>query len=127
MKFPCKACGECCRHVIAPLDRGDGVCRHYDADTRLCTVYDARPLACNVDRMFDERFQGTMNATVYYMVPAVACTAFHPENADMPARTEAALREAGLFMEGEAIDIQVVSRQLMDKITENDFRVSGEG
>jgi Fe-S-cluster containining protein len=127
MKFPCKACGECCRHVVAPLDRGDGVCRHYDTETRLCTVYDARPLACNVDRTFAERFEGTISATVFYMAQAVACTKFHPDNTDMPMRTETALREAGLFTEGETFDIQAVRRQLIGKITKDDFLVAGEG
>jgi Fe-S-cluster containining protein len=127
MKFPCKACGECCRHVLAPLDRGDGVCRHYDTETRLCSVYDARPFACNVDQMFVERLQGTLSATVFYMAQAAGCTALHPENADMPMRTETALREAGLFTEGEVVDIHAVYGQLMDKLTADDFLVAGDG
>jgi hypothetical protein len=52
--FPCTACGKCCRLVgnseqTAFLDRGDGVCRHFDEQTNLCTIYETRPLVCRVE------------------------------------------------------------------------------
>lgn len=52
--FPCTACGKCCRQVhrnkqIASLDRGDGVCRHFDVQSNLCTIYHDRPLFCRVE------------------------------------------------------------------------------
>ena len=52
--FPCSKCGQCCKKVgLTPLakdlDRGDGVCRHYDGATRLCRIYQERPLLCRVD------------------------------------------------------------------------------
>lgn len=52
--FPCDACGECCRHVNRSeqtvfLDRGDGTCRHFDELSRLCNIYDTRPLVCRVE------------------------------------------------------------------------------
>ena len=31
------------------LDRGDGVCWHFDVKTRLCKIYDKRPLICRVE------------------------------------------------------------------------------
>jgi hypothetical protein len=36
--FPCNQCGACCRHVNRAsetqfLDRGDGICRHYQMET----------------------------------------------------------------------------------------------
>ena len=51
MKFKCKKCGECCRHIggiIPELDRGDGVCKHL-TNEGLCAVYESRPLICRVD------------------------------------------------------------------------------
>jgi Fe-S-cluster containining protein len=123
MKFPCKSCGECCRHVRgAPgLDRGDGICVHFDEATRLCQVYEARPMACSVDRAFSNLFQDRISANVYYMVQARACATLLPENADMPQRTEAALREAGLFNE-EAVGAQSAQQIITAKITEDAFR-----
>lgn len=52
--FPCTACGKCCRQVhkseeTAFLDRGDGICRHFDIQTNLCTIYHDRPLVCRVE------------------------------------------------------------------------------
>lgn len=52
--FPCTACGKCCRQVhkseqTAFLDRGDGICRHFDLKTNLCQIYDSRPLVCRVE------------------------------------------------------------------------------
>ncbi len=55
--FPCNKCGQCCQRVnLAPethfLDRGDGVCRHYDALGKGCNIYNHRPDICRVDRQF---------------------------------------------------------------------------
>lgn len=52
--FPCTACGQCCRRVYlggltAYLDRGDGVCYHFDDTSKLCTIYHERPLVCRVE------------------------------------------------------------------------------
>lgn len=52
--FPCNACGECCRRVNQSeettfLDRGDGTCRYFDEQTKLCTIYENRPLVCRVE------------------------------------------------------------------------------
>ena len=52
--FPCSQCGLCCQrvgrsHLTDFLDRGDGVCSHFDAGSRLCTVYAIRPTVCRVE------------------------------------------------------------------------------
>lgn len=52
--FACTRCGLCCQHLdknplYAALDRGDGVCMHYDSATRHCSIYEQRPLICRVD------------------------------------------------------------------------------
>jgi Fe-S-cluster containining protein len=132
MKFPCNACGECCRHVdgVPGLDRGDGICTHFDEVTKLCQVYETRPMACMVDRAFSDLYHDSMSAKVYYMATAVGCTMLHPDNADMPQRTEAALRDAGLFNEEEAIDLQRVQQIVVERITEDasqHLRLAQEG
>lgn len=55
--FPCTQCGLCCQHVHLAdetrfLDRGDGTCRHYNADSKQCTIYDERPDICRVDLQY---------------------------------------------------------------------------
>lgn len=52
--FECNSCGQCCRRVglnevTAFLDRGDGICRHLDELSHLCSIYNDRPLVCRVD------------------------------------------------------------------------------
>ena len=56
--FPCTACGACCRNLshsslYADLDRGDGICRHFDINTNLCRIYETRPIICRVTEMFE--------------------------------------------------------------------------
>jgi len=55
--FPCTACGKCCQNVgkseeTAFLDRGDGTCRHFDEYTKLCLIYENRPLVCQVEKYY---------------------------------------------------------------------------
>lgn len=71
----CKA--PCCRHVgDVPLmkqnDRGDGVCRFLDDDSR-CTIYSSRPLVCNTDKLFDVLFSGSMGREEFDAMNAKAC------------------------------------------------------
>lgn len=40
--------------LLSEFDRGDGTCKYYDDDTKLCTIYEDRPLICRIDDMFDE-------------------------------------------------------------------------
>ncbi|OAI88494.1 MULTISPECIES: YkgJ family cysteine cluster protein [Pseudomonas] len=59
--FPCTQCGLCCQHVDMAdetrfLDRGDGTCRHYDANSKGCGIYQDRPDICRVDLQFTERY-----------------------------------------------------------------------
>jgi Fe-S-cluster containining protein len=60
--FPCSSCGLCCRKVglaleTKALDRGDGVCRHLDEDTRLCSIYATRPDICRVAQQYDLNYR----------------------------------------------------------------------
>ena len=68
--FRCDCCGECCRHlslseIYSDLDRGDGVCKFFDEDISLCTIYENRPIKCNVDAMFETYFSQRMTREEY--------------------------------------------------------------
>lgn len=61
--FPCTQCGLCCQQVWRSvetqfLDRGDGICEHYLAQSRSCGIYDQRPDVCRVDLMYFQRYAG---------------------------------------------------------------------
>ncbi|MCG3746033.1 YkgJ family cysteine cluster protein [Vibrio cincinnatiensis] len=63
--FPCSSCGLCCRRVnqsmeTAFLDRSDGVCRYFDEQTHLCTVYEQRPLVCRVEDYYKENLASSI-------------------------------------------------------------------
>lgn len=77
--FVCDKCGLCCKHVgssqlYQALDRGDGVCTYYDDASRLCAIYESRPLLCNVDKMYEEYFCRQMSKEEYYKRNYEACT-----------------------------------------------------
>ena len=55
--FPFTACGKCCQNVDKSeqtkfLDRGDGTCYHFDENTKLCLIYENRPLVCRVEQYY---------------------------------------------------------------------------
>lgn len=58
MPIDCSKCnGNCCRHVVAILDRGDGTCKYFNEQNHLCNIYENRPLICNTDRMYEMFFK----------------------------------------------------------------------
>lgn len=67
--FRCDKCGECCRSIggnpiYADLDRGDGVCKYLIGD--LCSIYDRRPVLCNIDECYDLYFKDLVSKEEYY-------------------------------------------------------------
>lgn len=54
LPFPCTSCGQCCKNVHLSehtnyLNRGDGICRHFDDERLLCNIYEKRPLICRIE------------------------------------------------------------------------------
>ncbi len=54
MKFHCDKCGLCCQNLkrfgdfYKDLDNGNGICIHFNTETKLCKIYKYRPLKCRV-------------------------------------------------------------------------------
>lgn len=76
--FKCDCCGLCCMNlnksqVYDDLDRGDGVCKYFDAVSKLCTIYYERPEKCNVDRTYERFFKDKMTLEEYYQLNYEAC------------------------------------------------------
>ena len=76
--FYCDKCGLCCMKVgespfFAWLDRGDGVCRHLDVASKLCRIYEKRPILCNVDLTYSRFFQHKMSQEAFYSLNRNAC------------------------------------------------------
>lgn len=76
-KWECSECGDCCEAMgqyIDNLNRGDGVCKHFDMSARLCRVYEERPLICQIDKAYDKLYKNEfINKQHYYEVMRSFC------------------------------------------------------
>lgn len=63
------------------LDRGDGVCRHYDETNRLCAIYETRPDICRVDRMHDKVYASQYTWREFVIVNVQVCEALKAADA----------------------------------------------
>lgn len=76
--FKCDCCGLCCMKVsesplYCDLDRGDGICKFFNCETRLCNIYENRPVRCNVDKMYELCFKEKMAKYEYYKINYEVC------------------------------------------------------
>ena len=76
--FNCDCCGLCCRHIsgikmLAPFDDGTGTCIYFDRENDLCTIYDSRPVICNIDAMYEIFFAHKMTREEFYAMNREAC------------------------------------------------------
>ena len=62
------------RHVpeLKDFDRGDGVCM-YLLDNNLCSIYEHRPLVCNVSEMYNAYFRQSMTPGEFINLNIEAC------------------------------------------------------
>ncbi|QUN06911.1 YkgJ family cysteine cluster protein [Shewanella yunxiaonensis] len=77
-EFPCFKCGRCCQLVSTAqetkvLDRGDGACRHYDDETKLCLIYENRPDICRVDKQFSLNYAKEYDWETFVDINIKAC------------------------------------------------------
>jgi Fe-S-cluster containining protein len=76
--FPCNACGKCCANVhlseiTQPLDRGDGICRHLDNDTKRCQIYDQRPDICRVELQYRTHYSHQFSWDEFITINLTIC------------------------------------------------------
>ncbi len=76
--FDCTKCGLCCMNLqnnplYNDLNRGDGICKFLDLETKLCSIYDSRPDKCNIDVGYEKYFKNKMSKEKYYQLNYEAC------------------------------------------------------
>lgn len=76
--FKCDKCGICCQNlklssIYKDLDRGDGICLFYNEKTKLCTIYDKRPVICNIEKIYKLYFLDKIEKNKYYNLNYKAC------------------------------------------------------
>jgi hypothetical protein len=74
--YNCEQCGCCCRNldkseIYASLDRGDGVCIYLKGND--CSVYENRPLLCQIDESYEKFFSHLITREDYYRMNKQAC------------------------------------------------------
>ena len=77
MNFLCSQCGACCRNVQGsglPHDE-NGVCLHLNKETNKCSIYENRPEACRVDKMFENHYKHQMSKKEFFILNTKACHA----------------------------------------------------
>lgn len=77
-QFPCYQCGACCCNVNRSketlfLDNGNGVCRYYDHQTKLCTIYETRPDICRVDKQYQLNYKNKYSWAEFIEINTIAC------------------------------------------------------
>ena len=77
--FKCNKCGECCRNLdksllYNQLHDGDGICRYLEGN--LCSIYETRPILCQVDKSYDLYFKELMTRQEYEKLNYEACKNF---------------------------------------------------
>lgn len=76
--FHCNCCGECCKNItLSPiyiiLNRGDGICKYLNEKNNLCSIYENRPIECNIDKMYDVYFSKKISKEKYYQLNYYSC------------------------------------------------------
>ncbi len=76
--FPCTQCGACCRHVnlsplTAYLDRGDGMCKHYNQISQLCNIYTDRPEICQINVYYEKHYKHSLLWDEFVNLNLIAC------------------------------------------------------
>ena len=76
--FNCDCCGLCCQNVDksflqVDFDGGDGVCKNFDAETKLCKIYKNRPIVCNVDAYYEKFLSKLMSREKFHEINYKVC------------------------------------------------------
>lgn len=77
-RFNCNKCGLCCRSLdknklYGSLHDGDGICRYLDLNTNICTIYENRPILCNIDLSYHLYFSKELSLEEYYNINYEGC------------------------------------------------------
>ena len=74
--FSCDKCGLCCRNIdripeLKTFHKGNGICKFLINNK--CSIYDRRPLICNVDRIYEKFFRTSYTLEEFYKLNHQVC------------------------------------------------------
>ena len=98
-RFPCNGCGLCCENIghineLTSYDRGDSVCKFLK--DKQCSIYNDRPLICQIDGMYEHVFYEHFSKEEYYFENLKACKQMQMERG---------------LSEGEQVDVSKFTRE----------------
>lgn len=74
--FSCDKCGLCCRNIdripeLKAFHNGNGICKFLINNK--CSIYNRRPLICNVDRVYEKFFRTSYTLEEFYKLNHQVC------------------------------------------------------
>lgn len=73
--FPCTQCGACCSSIenieFLKEYNNNGICENLE--NKKCSIYETRPLLCNLDESYKKIFSAYMTKEEFYRSNAKAC------------------------------------------------------
>lgn len=61
------------RELAKELDSGDGICKYLDRESRLCRIYESRPLLCNNALFYEQRLKDFMTREQFDEILDLSC------------------------------------------------------
>ncbi len=80
--FMCNKCGLYCKQIskmpqiYSSLVNGNGQCKFFDETTNLCSIYERRPIICNIDKCYKLYFSQIYSLEDFYELNYRACRFF---------------------------------------------------
>lgn len=76
--FPCTSCGLCCQNItgideLKEYDLGNGICKYFNGISNQCKIYTTRPRICQIETMFEVKYNKYYTKKEFYTVNAKAC------------------------------------------------------
>lgn len=74
--FLCDKCGLCCRNIdkvpqLKEFHNGDGICKFLTNNK--CSIYESRPLICNIDKVYEAFFSNLYTLEEFYKLNYQVC------------------------------------------------------
>ena len=74
--FLCDKCGLCCRNIdkvpqLKEFHNGDGICKFLTNNK--CSIYESRPLICNIDKVYELFFSNLYTLEKFYKLNYQVC------------------------------------------------------
>ncbi|MBQ7561542.1 MAG: YkgJ family cysteine cluster protein [Synergistaceae bacterium] len=66
--------------IAAELNNGSGTCKYFDSDSRLCRIYDSRPIICNNKKFYEQNLKNVMTREKFDEILISSCESIRSGN-----------------------------------------------